>query len=86
MPLAHQISQLPNLQLRGIMAIPEPLDTFVEQFQVFNKLQLVFRQLQNYHNTIDVLNISMSQDYVAAIAANANIIRIGTAIFGDRTK
>lgn len=84
LPLAQKINDLPRLHLCGIMAIPEPLEKFTEQFKVFNELSSAFKDLQGHGIAVDTLNIGMSEDFVAAIAAGANFIRIGTAIFGSR--
>jgi len=86
LPLAQKINNLPKLHLRGIMAIPEPLEKFAEQLKVFTELNLAFKGLQNHDIALDTLNIGMSEDFIAAIAAGANFIRIGTAIFGERDK
>ena len=82
--LAQKVSNLPKLHLRGIMAIPEPLEELDEQFKIFNELNLIFKGLQNHSIAVDALNMGMSGDFTAAIAAEANFIRIGTAIFGKR--
>jgi len=82
--LAQKINNLPRLHLGGIMAIPEPLKGFTEQFKVFNELNLAFKDLQSHGIAVNTLNMGMSEDFVAAIAAGANFIRIGTAIFGER--
>ncbi len=82
--LASHIQTLPHLKLRGLMAIPSPQTTFTEQRQSFHRLQLAFRQLQAEGFAIDTLSMGMSNDYEAAIAEGANIVRIGTAIFGRR--
>lgn len=84
LPLAQKINDLPRLHLRGIMAIPEPLKKFTEQFKVFTELHLAFKHLQDYDIAVDTLNMGMSEDFVAAIAAGATFVRIGTAIFGSR--
>ena len=84
LPLAQKINDLPRLHLRGIMAIPEPLEKFTEQFKVFAELHLAFKHLQDHNIAVDTLNMGMSEDFVAAIAAGATFVRIGTAIFGSR--
>jgi len=79
--LAHAIAALPNLRLRGLMAIPEPAVDPAEQHASFARL----RQLQQGLNLdLDTLSMGMSQDLEAAIAEGATWVRIGTALFGAR--
>lgn len=79
--LARAIVTLPNLRLRGLMAIPEPTDDRAEQHAAFARL----RQLQQALDLrLDTLSMGMSQDLEAAIAEGATWVRIGTALFGAR--
>jgi pyridoxal phosphate enzyme (YggS family) len=83
--LASAVHELPNLQLRGLMAIPEPEPSFERQQKVFSEL----RELQNGLNqaldlTLDCLSMGMTDDFEAAIAEGATHVRVGTAIFGPR--
>ena len=79
--LAHAISALPRLILRGLMAIPEPTDERAEQDAAFAKV----RELQEGLNMgLDTLSIGMSHDLESAIAQGATWVRIGTALFGAR--
>ncbi|HAQ72744.1 YggS family pyridoxal phosphate-dependent enzyme [Stutzerimonas nitrititolerans] len=79
--LARTIATLPNLRLRGLMAIPEPTDDRAEQHAAFARL----RQLQQaLALELDTLSMGMSQDLEAAIAEGATWVRIGTALFGAR--
>ncbi|WP_312679141.1 YggS family pyridoxal phosphate-dependent enzyme [Stutzerimonas nitrititolerans] len=79
--LARAIATLPNLRLRGLMAIPEPTDDRAEQHAAFARL----RQLQQALDLeLDTLSMGMSQDLEAAIAEGATWVRIGTALFGAR--
>jgi PLP dependent protein len=84
LPLAKKIIKLPKLQLRGLMAIPSYQESFAEQFTTFNTLALELKKLQQHKILVDTLSMGMSDDYEAAIAAGATIVRIGTAIFGER--
>ena len=79
--LADAISQLPNLQLRGLMAIPEPTDDAAEQNAAFAAVQSLQQQL---NLPLDTLSMGMSHDLEAAIAQGATWVRIGTALFGAR--
>ncbi len=79
--LARAIAALPNLRLRGLMAIPEPTDDVAEQHAAFASV----RQLQQQVDAeLDCLSMGMSQDLEAAIAEGATWVRIGTALFGAR--
>ena len=79
--LAHAISALPRLTLRGLMAIPEPTDERAEQDAAFAKV----RELQEGLNMgLDTLSMGMSHDLESAIAQGATWVRIGTALFGAR--
>jgi len=84
--LAKAISSLPNLKLRGLMAIPEPGGDVQTQRLRFSGLRKLLEQLQNRHATLDTLSMGMSDDMEAAIAEGATLVRIGTAIFGTREK
>lgn len=82
--LALAITKLPNLKLRGLMAIPEITDDFNLQQQNFHKVKTAFDNLNRQGFQLDTLSMGMSGDYEAAIAEGATIVRIGTAIFGLR--
>lgn len=79
--LAKAVAALPNLRLRGLMAIPEPTDDRAAQEAAFATL----RQLQEGLDLgLDTLSMGMSHDLEAAIAQGATWVRIGTALFGAR--
>lgn len=82
--LAQSIAALPNLRLRGLMAIPEPADDPQQQRAPFRQLRLLQEQLREQGIALDTLSMGMSADLAAAIAEGATIVRIGTAIFGHR--
>jgi len=84
--LALAIDALPNIVLRGLMAIPEPSDEFEAQQSAFLKVRDLFEQIQCHIPHIDTLSMGMSQDLEAAIAEGATIVRIGTDIFGARDR
>lgn len=79
--LAAAVSQLPNLRLRGLMAIPEPSADPNEQRAVFARLRMLRDELGL---SLDTLSMGMSHDLEAAIAEGATWVRIGTALFGAR--
>jgi pyridoxal phosphate enzyme (YggS family) len=82
--LARVVNQLPNIRLRGLMAIPEPTEDVQQQRAAFAALRLMQNDLQAAGIQTDTLSMGMSADMDAAIAEGATIVRIGTAIFGGR--
>ncbi|WP_180139762.1 YggS family pyridoxal phosphate-dependent enzyme [Acinetobacter sp. YH12043] len=82
--LVAQISQLPNLRLRGLMVIPAPENT-----QAFADAKALFEQVKSHHakpEDWDTLSMGMSADMTEAIAAGSTMVRVGTALFGARPK
>ncbi len=82
--LATEIIKLPQLKLRGLMAIPAPQADLNKQREAFSKLTLLKHDLNKKAFQLDTLSMGMSADSEAAIAEGATIIRIGTSIFGTR--
>lgn len=82
--LAAGVAALPNLQLRGLMAIPAPESEYERQFAVAQQMAVAFAQLKTLYPSVDTLSLGMSDDMEAAIAAGSTMVRIGTAIFGAR--
>jgi len=82
--LARAIAALPNLRLRGLMAIPAPTDDPDAQRAPFRELRQLFEQLRADGQPLDTLSMGMSHDLEAAIAEGATLVRVGTAIFGER--
>lgn len=84
LPLAQTIAAMPQLRLRGLMAIPAPTDMQQEQRTAFRLLRELGEQLSACGIACDTLSMGMSADMEAAIAEGATIVRVGTAIFGQR--
>lgn len=82
--LAEQITSLPNLQLRGLMAIPKAEIDRNKQIVAFEKMYDCYQTLQQSFPNIDTLSMGMSDDLASAINAGSTMVRIGTAIFGAR--
>jgi len=82
--LAHAVAALPRLRLRGLMCIPEPSEDWSLLRRRFALLRQLSEQLQGEGLALDTLSMGMSHDLEAAIAEGATIVRIGTAIFGER--
>lgn len=82
--LARAIRALPGLCLRGLMAIPEPSDDEALQYRQFRQLSGLLAQLNAEGFALDTLSMGMSHDLEMAILAGATMVRVGTAIFGER--
>ncbi len=83
--LASLCLSLPRLKLRGLMAIPAPADTFAGARANFHSLLTLWQELRDKGFALDTLSMGMSDDFEAAIAEGATIVRIGSAIFGERS-
>lgn len=85
-PFADEVTLLPQLKLRGLMAIPAPTPDPVRQRAAFRQVRELFDSLNQRGSHLDTLSMGMSADLEAAIAEGATLVRIGTAIFGLRNK
>jgi pyridoxal phosphate enzyme (YggS family) len=83
--LAEAVGRLPNLRLRGLMAVPAPEADPALQRRPFAQLRELKDALAAQGIALDTLSMGMSHDLEAAIAEGATLVRIGTAIFGART-
>jgi pyridoxal phosphate enzyme (YggS family) len=84
--LARAVAALPRVRLRGLMAIPEPQADPQRQRAPFRQLRALLDQLNADGLALDTLSMGMSADLDAAIAEGATIVRVGSAIFGTRTR
>ncbi|HQT81050.1 MAG: YggS family pyridoxal phosphate enzyme [Ferrovum sp. 37-45-19] len=84
--LAHCVSLCRGLQLRGLMAIPDPRLSDTELRMQFRKMKDWFDQLRQQYSSMDTLSMGMTQDYLMAISEGATQVRVGTGIFGVREK
>lgn len=84
LPLAEQIAQLDRLKLRGLMVIPSRQTEESAQRASFHRAHDLFQQLQDQHPQVDTLSMGMTADLSAAIAEGSTMVRIGTALFGQR--
>ena len=82
--LALAFAQWPCLRLRGLMTISRAYDDERQQRQIFAQLYQAQQDLIKQGLSLDTLSMGMSRDYPLAIAEGATIIRVGTAIFGER--
>ena len=84
--LAREVARMPRLQLRGLMAIPAPTNDAGEQRAAFASLRQALMHVQAVAPGADTLSMGMSDDLEAAIAEGATMVRIGTDIFGSRSR
>ena len=82
--LAREMAALPNLQLRGLMGMASPTGDRARQRAEFAELRAVFAALVAEGYALDTLSMGMSQDLESALAEGATMVRVGTAIFGER--
>ena len=82
--LAQAVAALPRLQLRGLMTIPEPAETPDLMRAVHRQAKALFDALNRQGFALDTLSMGMSADLEAAIAEGSTLVRVGTAIFGQR--
>ncbi len=84
--LARAVSQLPRLELRGLMTIPEPSSDFQAALALHTRARVLFDQLNADGLAMDTLSMGMSADLEAAIHAGSTLVRVGSAIFGVRPR
>ena len=82
--LAKAVAALPRLRLRGLMSIPEPVEGLEAQRKPHRELRRLFDELRGQGLALDTLSMGMSADLEAAVLEGATMLRIGTAIFGER--
>lgn len=82
--LAQAVAALPRLQLRGVMALPAPSPDPALQAAALAQVRVVFEQLRAAGLPLDVLSMGMSADLEAAVAQGSTMVRVGTALFGQR--
>jgi PLP dependent protein len=82
--IAQEIAQLPRLQLRGLMVIPEPAPNFIAARALLSRARALFDSIKAVFPALDTLSMGMSADLRAAVAEGSTMVRVGTAIFGKR--
>ena len=82
--LLELADQLPNIQLRGIMAIPPKTEGLEAQMKQYQQIANCFNKAKRQFPQMDTLSIGMSNDIEAAIAEGSTMVRVGTALFGKR--
>jgi len=82
--LLELAEKLPNINLRGLMAIPPKTSSFKEQSSQYQNIASFYKDCKQHHPKMDTLSIGMSGDMEAAIASGSTMVRLGTTIFGPR--
>jgi pyridoxal phosphate enzyme (YggS family) len=82
--LAAAAAQLPKVRLRGLMCVPPPQADVAAERALFARLRTLLEELNAGGQKLDTLSMGMSDDFEAAIAEGATLVRIGTALFGPR--
>lgn len=82
--LAQAVTTLPNLKLRGLMAIPAPSDTEEGKKAPLREMFSLYTQLKDMGFDIDTLSMGMSSDMKEAVECGSTMVRVGSAIFGPR--
>lgn len=82
--LAQAVTTLPNLKLRGLMAIPAPSDTEERKKAPLREMFSLYTQLRDMGFDIDTLSMGMSSDMKEAVECGSTMVRVGSAIFGPR--
>jgi PLP dependent protein len=82
--LSLEIAKLPNMQLRGLMVIPEQAPDFIASCAAFLPAKQLFLSIKQHISSFDTLSMGMSADLRAAVKEGSTMVRVGTAIFGSR--
>lgn len=82
--LATAVASLPNIRLRGLMCLPAMREGFEQQREPFAQLRQLRDSLNDSGLNLDTLSMGMSADFAAAIHEGATIVRLGSALFGER--
>lgn len=73
-----------HLRLRGMMVLPKPRDSEADQRKIFTQVKKLYDDLIDQGFELDTLSMGMSNDYRVALECGSNMVRIGTALFGER--
>ena len=85
-PLAAAVAELPRVCLRGLMCVPPAQTNAAAERAVFARLRTLLEELNAGGHKLDTLSMGMSGDFESAIAEGATLVRIGTALFGNRPR
>ena len=85
--LIEKVSAMPNIQIRGLMTIPPVCEKKIEVCKFFDKMYKLFIDISSKKSDnvyMDYLSMGMSDDYEEAVLCGANMVRIGSRLFGSR--
>jgi pyridoxal phosphate enzyme (YggS family) len=82
--LCRALEDMPRLKLRGLMCIPQANQSEESLSTAFTKMKSAFNDLQESYSSVDTLSMGMSGDMEQAIACGSTMVRVGTALFGER--
>ena len=82
--LLEEAGKLEHIRVRGLMTIPPVCETEEEVFSQMRQLFIDIKQKKYDNISMEILSMGMSADYLAAVRCGSNIVRIGTAMFGQR--
>jgi PLP dependent protein len=85
-PLADAIAGESRLCLRGLMAIPAPAPDLDARRRAFARMRGCFDALRASHPAVDTLSMGMSEDFELAIREGATMVRVGSLLFGARSR
>ena len=83
----RSVSAFPHINVRGLMAVPPKYGENEKKLQCFRKIYQKFIDIRHEkvdNSNMDILSVGMSDDYMQAVACGSNMVRLGTAIFGER--
>jgi pyridoxal phosphate enzyme (YggS family) len=89
MPLCEQIESMMNLRVRGLMTMAAPAENPEDARSAFRRCRELFEEVKKTgvgEGRFNLLSMGMSGDFEVAIAEGANIVRVGTAIFGEASR
>lgn len=82
--LLPRLSDFKNIRVRGLMVIAQKCDDVEDTRPVFAAGYRAYTRLQEQYPEVDILSMGMSSDYAVAVEEGANMVRVGTALFGQR--
>ena len=82
--LIEKVDTLKNLRLRGLMLIAPNYADVENCRPLFRSMRKIFDEIKSTRQNFDILSMGMTHDYKIAVEEGANIVRVGTAIFGER--
>ncbi len=82
--LVAAVEEMKNLRLRGLMTIAPNFPDVENCRPLFRKMRKIFDEMKATRKNFDFLSMGMTHDYKIAVEEGSNMVRVGTAIFGER--